>query len=310
MSLISGSINLPPLLAATGGIPSASPLPPAANLTTAELQPIFAEASRRWEQRGLGRSLTAALHNVTFQIVDLPAGYLGQAALYGTTIFIDVTAEDYGWYVDPTPADDIEFARAALGTRLYTDSTQAPAGRMDLLTTVMHELGHVLGLDSSFDPLDRDDLMYAYLTTGERRLPVLSGVLLDPPAAAPAGRTGSPAAAAGLPPAAPPRTLPAEEWPGWWLSPVDRPRAVRRPASGIAPPAAAPTGPAASPVPSTGRSPGVAPPPADRAPVSPDWWQVPVHLPPSQRLVEFLPVLEPSPADELGTAIPLRRAHR
>jgi hypothetical protein len=37
---------------------------------------------------------------------------------------------------------------------------------------LMHELGHTLGLDSLFNESDRDDLMYAYLTTGERRLPV------------------------------------------------------------------------------------------------------------------------------------------
>jgi hypothetical protein len=41
---------------------------------------------------------------------------------------------------------------------------------MDLLTVVEHELGHVIGLDSRFDG-DRHDLMYAYLSPGERRLP-------------------------------------------------------------------------------------------------------------------------------------------
>lgn len=43
---------------------------------------------------------------------------------------------------------------------------------MDLLTVLMHELGHVIGKDSRYDQAARDDLMYAWLTTGERRLPV------------------------------------------------------------------------------------------------------------------------------------------
>jgi predicted Zn-dependent protease len=43
---------------------------------------------------------------------------------------------------------------------------------MDLLTTVMHELGHVLGLDSDFDSAHQDDLMYAYLQTGYRHAAV------------------------------------------------------------------------------------------------------------------------------------------
>ena len=42
---------------------------------------------------------------------------------------------------------------------------------MDLLTTVMHEMGEQLGMEDSFSSADRDALRYAYLTTGERRLP-------------------------------------------------------------------------------------------------------------------------------------------
>jgi hypothetical protein len=57
---------------------------------------------------------------------------------------------------------------------------------MDLLTVVMHELGHVLGLDSRFDA-DPSDLMAAELMTGDRRSP-LSGVEVSP-AFAPAGHS-------------------------------------------------------------------------------------------------------------------------
>ena len=73
--------------------------------------------------------------------------------------------------VDATPADDVEFANAFGATRLQTDPSQLPAGHIDLLSTVMHELGHQLGLEDSYALADRDDLMYGYLVTGERRLP-------------------------------------------------------------------------------------------------------------------------------------------
>ncbi len=46
----------------------------------------------------------------------------------------------------------------------------AADGRMDLLTVMMHELGHVLGLDD-LDSLDNhDDLMAETLAIGFRRL--------------------------------------------------------------------------------------------------------------------------------------------
>src|SRR5437016_3477097 len=63
------------------------------------------------------------------------------------------------WYVDPTLADDSEFPSAP-GSPLY--------GHMDLLTVVMHELGHVQG----FGDIDDDhDIMGGSLLPGIRRLP-------------------------------------------------------------------------------------------------------------------------------------------
>ena len=44
----------------------------------------------------------------------------------------------------------------------------AAAGRADLLTTVMHEMGHVLGYEHS----EENDLMGAVLPLGERRTSV------------------------------------------------------------------------------------------------------------------------------------------
>ena len=54
---------------------------------------------------------------------------------------------------------------------MQTDPTGAPAGHYDLLTTIMHEMGHALGLGDFYHAGDRGDLMYGWLYIGERRLP-------------------------------------------------------------------------------------------------------------------------------------------
>jgi hypothetical protein len=171
-----------PMLAAPGttGAADASPLTADARLTPDSLAPIVAEAVRRWAGTGLTATQMAELNGVRYVVQDLPGSYLGQTALHGDTVTIDVDAAGYGWYIDPTPADDSEFASHAADTRLYADAIDVAAGRMDLLTVVMHELGHVLGLDSAFTPADQDGVMFGYLTPGERLLPAAADVVAIP----------------------------------------------------------------------------------------------------------------------------------
>jgi hypothetical protein len=119
-------------------------------LTPAQLAAADAAAIREWAAAGLPAADLARMKAATADIVDLPGDHLGAAILNGTEFAIDATADGWGWSVDPN-------ARPA-------------AGRMDLVTVVAHELGHVVGLDSRFGG-DPHDLMYAYLAPGERRLP-------------------------------------------------------------------------------------------------------------------------------------------
>ena len=58
----------------------------------------------------------------------------------GHIIYLDANAAGWGWFVDPTPADDSEFT---------TPGNQSEQHRMDLLSVVMHEMGHVLGFEHS-----------------------------------------------------------------------------------------------------------------------------------------------------------------
>jgi hypothetical protein len=103
-------------------------------LTVDELAPVVEAAVARIEAAE-GVDATRSFADVTFAIVDLPSNILGRS-VGGSRIEIDVDAAGHGWFIDPTPMDDSEFT-----------SLQPPASSLnvDLLSAVMHELGHTLG---------------------------------------------------------------------------------------------------------------------------------------------------------------------
>jgi hypothetical protein len=92
------------------------------------------------------------------QTADLPGNLLGLAS--GGSVWLDRNAAGWGWFVDPTPADDAEFLAS---TTLARRASEGVLTRMDLLTAVMHEMGHVLGYDH-----DAEGAMQATLAAGMR----------------------------------------------------------------------------------------------------------------------------------------------
>ena len=102
--------------------------------------------------------------SVRIEIVDLPDARLGQAL--GDQIWVDTDAAGHGWFVDATPWESSEFERSVAGTELLAEADSPAAGRVDLLTVVMHELGHVLG----YEHVDHASLMSPILPLGTRRL--------------------------------------------------------------------------------------------------------------------------------------------
>jgi hypothetical protein len=85
-------------------------------------------------------------------------------------ITIDSNAAGYGWYVDAS-AGNAAFSQQVAPTELRANASSPAYGRMDLLTVVMHEMGHELGLPD-FDPqTDSNSLMNGLLDAGVRRLP-------------------------------------------------------------------------------------------------------------------------------------------
>jgi hypothetical protein len=151
-----------PLLAAGGQGPGA------AALTPGDLAGVVEAAIDRWSATGLGADDLALLNQVTVNIADLPNGQLGSTV--GTHIDIDRDAAGHGWYVDPVPGNDREF-RHFLGGPELRSRTGASASRMDLLTGVMHEMGHVLGFSNVTMAGHAHPLMTASLPAGRRRLP-------------------------------------------------------------------------------------------------------------------------------------------
>ncbi len=137
------------------------------DLLDAALVPSVADAAmERWSRLPLSDALRRRLSSVRIVISDLPGDAL--ARVVGRTIVLDGDAAGNGWYVDPTPLNDQEYAPSVAASRL--DAVDATAAqRIDLLTTLMHEFGHVSGLP---DVSDRNNLMHWRLATGVRRLPV------------------------------------------------------------------------------------------------------------------------------------------
>ncbi|MBR1123543.1 matrixin family metalloprotease [Bradyrhizobium lablabi] len=162
-----------PLRAADGGVEGTSPTAGEAHLTQTQLDFAVATAITQWAQAGASAAQLAKLSAIAFTVADLAGDALGKHT--AGHIEIDADAAGHGWFIDPTPNDNSEFAHAgnAAGTDLSADPASAAAGHLDLLTAVMHEMGHELGLDHT---ADAHDLMYASLADGKRRLPAISDV--------------------------------------------------------------------------------------------------------------------------------------
>ncbi len=113
---------------------------------------------------------TDTMASLGLRLTDLAAGQLGRVA--GGHVSLDRDAAGWGWFVDPTPDQDEEFEPASPETGERRAKAGGPAdGKIDLLTVLMHEMGHARGeidVDSVAHP---GELMAARLKVGVRRRP-------------------------------------------------------------------------------------------------------------------------------------------
>lgn len=166
-----GGSEAPADVAVPGSQPASIDLTPigapeTAILDQAALDAVVEAAIQRWIDAGATAEQIAAMRAVRFDVADLAGINLGSAQ--GGTIHIDSDGAGFGWFIDKTPGDDAEFS--GTGTS-RTGTAGAAATRIDLLTVVLHELGHAIGLEDSYQPGDSANLLYGYITPGERRLP-------------------------------------------------------------------------------------------------------------------------------------------
>jgi len=149
-----------PQLAADGEATVSSGAPP---LTEGQLQSEVQVALDLLAADGVNKALLAQLGSLQFTVGQLPAGYLGLSDLATGQVEISADAAGYGWYVDSNPLLDQAFINGV------AQPGSAAANRMDLLTVVLHEMGHFDGW-TELDPTTHPDaLMALTLGTGQHR---------------------------------------------------------------------------------------------------------------------------------------------
>ena len=121
-----------------------APLEIDTGISQAELDSIAAAAISQWTAAlGDGHERLGMLGDVRIDTFDLAGQALGYTE--GKTITIDTYAAGHGWFIDASPADNAEFS-IRIDRNVVTAATGSDAfARMDLLTVMMHEIGHVLG---------------------------------------------------------------------------------------------------------------------------------------------------------------------
>jgi hypothetical protein len=170
-----------PLRVATTG-------PGAAALTMSDLNAALGAAEGYWFAAGAPQD---AFASVRFAIDTLPQGMAG--ATSGNTVLLSSDAAGWGWQTDAGPASGAWYLPTSTpNVSVAADGTPA-AGRVDLLTVLVHELGHVLGLADDNSPFDAEA---GLLAPGTRRIPGAADVAA---LAAAAGAAPAPASVVVIP---------------------------------------------------------------------------------------------------------------
>jgi PKD domain/Bacterial Ig domain len=121
---------------------------------TSLLTSIYSIAQTFWH--------TTTSIDLAFKIQDLPTGQLAEGTItsYNTngtpktaTITIDNDANGVGWFLDTTPQDNSEFT--GVDNYLQATPNSPAAGKYDLLTAILHEMGHTLGIINGYSEFDK-----------------------------------------------------------------------------------------------------------------------------------------------------------
>jgi hypothetical protein len=134
-------------------------------LTQDGLAMLVDAAINRWaDLLGVESLKLEWLKDVEYLIADLEGGALGW--IDGQAVLIDNDAAGYGWFIDTTADEDSEYLVGINGDLKAMKESDA-FGRMDLLTVLSHEIGHLLGFGHDADTLS---IMADTLDRGTRLL--------------------------------------------------------------------------------------------------------------------------------------------
>ena len=124
-----------------------------------------------WQRSAQLSALIASAQQTLTGFTDLPGTALGQTTGEGATasITLDQNAAGHNWYIDPTPLDDSDdYLPTSDATVFKAKAGSAADSKMDMLSVLLHEYGHALGLEHSGAA---SDFMAASLQPGVRKLP-------------------------------------------------------------------------------------------------------------------------------------------